>query len=85
MKLSSFSLPPPGTFITIDICLRRLEDIGTVDVPATVRRIRSQRAFSIQMPDQYVFCYLGVLEYAYRQGLLSDVDWSAFEDDSESD
>ena len=38
-----------GTFIATDISTRRLEDIGTVDVDKTVRRIRTQRAFSIQV------------------------------------
>ncbi|OWF43100.1 tyrosine-protein phosphatase non-receptor type 9-like [Mizuhopecten yessoensis] len=75
-----------GTFMTIDICLRKLEDIGRVDVQETVRRIRSQRAFSIQMPDQYVFCHLGLIEHAMRQGKLQEIDWTGFdESDSESD
>nr|KAG5705981.1 hypothetical protein BaRGS_010871 [Batillaria attramentaria] len=75
-----------GTFITIDICLRRLEDIGTVDIPNTVRRIRSQRAFSIQMPDQYVFCHLGIIEHAMRNGLVKEIELISLEDsDSESD
>ncbi|XP_041362053.1 tyrosine-protein phosphatase non-receptor type 9-like [Gigantopelta aegis] len=73
-----------GTFITIDISLRRLEDIGTVDIQETVRRIRSQRAFSIQMPDQYVFCHLAIIEHAVRQGMLKEIEW-AFLDDSDSD
>ncbi|KAL3866376.1 hypothetical protein ACJMK2_043679 [Sinanodonta woodiana] len=73
-----------GTFITIDISLHRLGDIGTVNIYETVRRIRSQRAFSIQMPDQYVFCHLGVIDYAVKNGLISDVNWASFED-SESD
>uniref|UniRef100_A0A8C9SHP7 Tyrosine-protein phosphatase non-receptor type 9 n=1 Tax=Scleropages formosus TaxID=113540 RepID=A0A8C9SHP7_SCLFO len=59
-----------GTFCTLDICLSRLDDIGTVDVRQTVRRMRSQRAFSIQTWDQYYFCYRAVLEYAQRRGLL---------------
>ncbi|CAG0884932.1 unnamed protein product [Darwinula stevensoni] len=33
--------------------------------------IRSQRAHSIQMPDQYVFCYMALLEHAITVGLLS--------------
>ncbi|XP_076465976.1 tyrosine-protein phosphatase non-receptor type 9-like [Babylonia areolata] len=75
-----------GTFITMDISLRRLEDVGTVDIPATVRRIRSQRAFSIQMPDQYVFCHLGLVEHALRCGLLPDKEPLVLEDsESESD
>ncbi|XP_076443567.1 tyrosine-protein phosphatase non-receptor type 9-like [Babylonia areolata] len=63
-----------GTFITIDICLRRLDDIGTISIPATIQGIRSQRAFSIQTPDQYVFCYLGIIEHAIRTGLVRNMD-----------
>lgn len=75
-----------GTFITLDICLRRLEATGRIDVCKTVERIRSQRAFSIQMPDQYVFCHLALLEYALSRGLLEDVDLSGFnESDTESE
>ncbi|XP_015201355.2 tyrosine-protein phosphatase non-receptor type 9 isoform X1 [Lepisosteus oculatus] len=65
-----------GTFCTLDICLSRLEDIGTVDVNQTVRRMRTQRAFSIQTWDQYYFCYMAVIEYAQRRGLLAPVEWS---------
>ncbi|XP_047434514.1 tyrosine-protein phosphatase non-receptor type 9 [Mugil cephalus] len=65
-----------GTFCTLDICLSRLEDIGTVDVCETVRRMRKQRAFSIQTWDQYYFCYTAVIEYAQRRGKLSPVQWS---------
>ncbi|XP_067106804.1 tyrosine-protein phosphatase non-receptor type 9 [Osmerus mordax] len=65
-----------GTFCTLDICLSRLEDIGTVDVRQTVRRMRGQRAFSIQTWDQYYFCYTAVIEHAQRNGKLSPVQWS---------
>ncbi|GFR91429.1 tyrosine-protein phosphatase non-receptor type [Elysia marginata] len=73
-----------GTFITVDICLRRLEDLGNVDVRETVRKIRSQRAFSIQMPDQYVFCHQAILEQAMKQGLISSMEQISLED-SDSD
>lgn len=49
-----------------------------------MRRIRSQRAFSIQMPDQYVFCHFAVIEHGMREGVVGDVDWTGF-DDSDSD
>ncbi|KAL1024006.1 hypothetical protein UPYG_G00050210 [Umbra pygmaea] len=65
-----------GTFCTLDICLSRLEDVGTVDVCETVRRMRTQRAFSIQTWDQYYFCYTAVIEYAQRHGKLAPVQWS---------
>ncbi|XP_064608455.1 tyrosine-protein phosphatase non-receptor type 9-like isoform X2 [Liolophura sinensis] len=75
-----------GTFITMDINLHRLHDEGVVDIHGTVCRIRSQRAFSIQMPDQYVFCHLAIIEYAQAEGLLlNEVDLAGFESDSDSE
>lgn len=49
-----------------------------------MRRIRSQRAFSIQMPDQYVFCHFAIIEHGMQEGVVGDVDWTGF-DDSDSD
>ena len=74
-----------GTFIATDISTRRLEDIGSVDIDKTVRRIRTQRAFSIQMPDQYVFIHQAVLEFAQREGLLSAdaIRLDGFEEESD--
>ena len=66
--------------------IRRLEETGTIEVKGTVEKIRSQRAYSIQMPDQYVFCHLALLEYALHNGKLVEVDLTGFEEDgSESD
>jgi len=73
-----------GTFINTDISLYRLEHIHTVNIQETVRKIRSQRAFSIQMPDQYVFCYLAVIDYAVKHQMLSESDRAAL-DESDSD
>ncbi|XP_030386559.1 tyrosine-protein phosphatase non-receptor type 9 isoform X2 [Scaptodrosophila lebanonensis] len=69
-----------GTFITLDICISRLEDVGTADIRGTVEKIRSQRAYSIQMPDQYVFCHLALIEYALSRGMLQSVDLAGFDD-----
>jgi tyrosine-protein phosphatase non-receptor type 9 len=76
-----------GTFCTLDICISRLEDVGTVDVRGTVERIRSQRAYSIQVPDQYVFCHLALIEYALGKQLIPHVDLTGFDnlDEDESD
>uniref|UniRef100_A0A1B0A9V6 Tyrosine-protein phosphatase non-receptor type 9 n=1 Tax=Glossina pallidipes TaxID=7398 RepID=A0A1B0A9V6_GLOPL len=75
-----------GTFITLDICISRLEDVGTADIRGTVEKIRSQRAYSIQMPDQYVFCHLALIEYAVSRGMIASVDLTGFnERDDESD
>uniref|UniRef100_A0A672L9L2 protein-tyrosine-phosphatase n=1 Tax=Sinocyclocheilus grahami TaxID=75366 RepID=A0A672L9L2_SINGR len=74
-----------GTFCTLDICLSRLEDIGTVDIKQTVRRMRTQRAFSIQTWDQYYFCYKAVIEYAQQSGLLQPVEWSDTELETDSE
>ncbi|XP_068814643.1 tyrosine-protein phosphatase non-receptor type 9 isoform X2 [Struthio camelus] len=59
-----------GTFCALDICLSQLQDVGTLDVYQTVLRMRTQRAFSIQTPEQYYFCYTAILEHAQREGLL---------------
>ena len=77
-----------GTFCTLYICISRLEDVGLINVRDTVEKIRSQRAYSIQMPDQYIFCHLALIEYAVRKGLVDPApDLSPFdlpqEDDSE--
>ncbi|XP_055634706.1 tyrosine-protein phosphatase non-receptor type 9 isoform X2 [Toxorhynchites rutilus septentrionalis] len=75
-----------GTFITLDICISRLEDVGSADIKGTVEKIRSQRAYSIQMPDQYVFCHLALIEYALSRSLLKSADLSEFEErDEDSD
>ncbi|XP_074650156.1 tyrosine-protein phosphatase non-receptor type 9-like [Tubulanus polymorphus] len=74
-----------GTFVTMDINMRRLADVGTVDVEKTVRRIRSQRAFSIQMPDQYVFCHTALIEHAQNVGLIADVNMDGFDESDQSD
>lgn len=61
--------------------------MGTVDVRGTVERIRSQRAYSIQMPEQYVFCHLALIEYALSKQLIPHVDLAGFENlaDDESE
>lgn len=61
-----------GTFCAIEISVNRLKDMRTVNILDTVNKIRAQRAQSVQMRDQYVFCYLAVIEYAQREKLLSD-------------
>ena len=61
-----------GTFCAIDISVNRLNDCKTVHVEETVKKIRLQRAQSVQMRDQYVFCYMAVLEYAQREKLLKN-------------
>lgn len=67
---NSWLFPPPGTFCALDICLSQLQDVGTLNVHQTVMRMRTQRAFSIQTPEQYYFCYTSIIEHAQREGLL---------------
>lgn len=75
-----------GTFITLDICISRLEDVGTADIRGTVEKIRAQRAYSIQMPDQYVFCHLALIEYALAHKHLSpDINLEGFDEHDNSD
>ena len=67
-KTTSFL--PSGTFCSLDICLAQLEELGTLNVFQTVSRMRTQRAFSIQTPEQYYFCYKAILEFAEREGMV---------------
>ncbi|XP_072003973.1 tyrosine-protein phosphatase non-receptor type 9 [Engystomops pustulosus] len=52
-----------GTFCTLDICLSQIEDVGALNIQQTVRRMRKQRALSIQTPEQYYFCHMAILEH----------------------
>lgn len=63
-----------GTFITVDICIQKLETTGLVDVKKVVEKLREQRYLSIQTKDQYIFCYKSVIEYAASCGLLHEED-----------
>lgn len=74
-----------GTFCALDICISRLKDTGLIDVKGTVEIIRSQRAYSIQMPDQYIFCHLALIEYALDQGYLQSADLAGFNDIKDDD
>ncbi|XP_036390945.1 tyrosine-protein phosphatase non-receptor type 9 [Megalops cyprinoides] len=60
-----------GTLCALDICLSQLQDVGTLNICQTVRRMRTQRAFSIQTPEQYYFCHTAILEHAQQQGNLT--------------
>ena len=46
-----------------------------------VESIRAQRAFSIQMPDQYVFCHLAFLEYVLNMGYVEEIDLTGFDEE----
>lgn len=63
-----------GTFLTIDICIQKLETTGLVDIKGVVEKLREQRYLSIQTKDQYVFCYKTVLEYGSVCGLIEDAN-----------
>ena len=56
-----------------------------MDIRTVVEKIRSQRAFSIQTPDQYVFCHLGFLEYALNMEHVQEIDLTGFDDDCDSE
>merc|ERR1719249_585667 len=69
-----------GTFATLDIAIRKFLDERRVDIRSTVEQIRAQRAYSIQMPDQYVFCHLAFLEYALNMEHVEEIDLTGFDD-----
>ena len=51
----------------------------------SVECIRAQRAFSIQMPDQYVFCHLAFLEYVLNMGYIEEIDLTGFDEEEPQD
>lgn len=61
-----------GSFITVDICTHSIEDTGQLDVLAVVQKLRSQRAFSIQTVDQYIFCHKALIEFCQIKGYGRD-------------
>lgn len=63
-----------GTFVTVDICIQKLETTGLVDVESVVRKLRGQRYSSIQTKEQYIFCYKAIIDYAASCGLLDGID-----------
>lgn len=63
-----------GTFITIDICIQKLETTGFVDVKSVVEKLREQRYLSIQTKDQYRFCYKSIVEYAASCGMVEGLE-----------
>jgi len=65
-----------GTFITIDICINKLNDGKKINLENTVKKIRLQRAQSVQMRDQYVFCYLAIIEYALKEKMLTNQNFN---------
>lgn len=93
-----------GTFITLDICITRLEEtgmrqesegvldikfnfLGFANIRGAVEKIRAQRAYSIQMPDQYVFCHLALIEWAIEHKHLSPdtTNMEGFDENDNSD
>ena len=51
-----------GTYLAIDICRDWLESSSEIQLRDTVGRIRTQRAFSVQTPEQYQFCLAALRE-----------------------
>lgn len=63
-----------GTFVTVDICIQKLETTGLVNVKDVVEKLREQRYLSVQNSEQYIFCYKSLFEYAVSCGLLDGSD-----------
>ena len=68
-------------------CPSTCHEYVSVNFRYTVESIRAQRAFSIQMPEQYVFCHIAFLEWALEHGNAPDAeaDLTGFESGSEFD
>ncbi|VDD75864.1 unnamed protein product [Mesocestoides corti] len=60
-----------GTFIALDVSTKQLLELGVVNVPLTVARIRSQRSGCVQVSAQYIFVYRALIDFAVARGLVS--------------
>nr|CDS27239.2 protein tyrosine phosphatase n9 [Hymenolepis microstoma] len=60
-----------GTFIALDVSTKQLLELGKVNVPLTVARIRSQRSGCVQVSAQYLFVYRALIDFALARGLIS--------------
>ncbi len=55
-----------GAYCSIDTCMHELDDQSQTNLQGNVRKMRKQRAFSVQTEEQYEFCYRTLLEYAKK-------------------
>jgi len=55
-----------GAFCTIDNTIHELDEQKKANLQAAVRKMRKQRAYSVQTEEQYEFCYRTLLEYAKK-------------------
>ncbi|XP_041370262.1 uncharacterized protein LOC121384094 [Gigantopelta aegis] len=53
-----------GTLITMDICMRQLENKRMVDIMGCVHQMRQERAGVIQTKEQYALIHMALNEYA---------------------
>ncbi|KAM7537116.1 hypothetical protein Aperf_G00000070772 [Anoplocephala perfoliata] len=60
-----------GTFIALDVSTKQLLELGKVNVPLTVSRIRSQRSGCVQVSAQYLFVYRALIDFALARGIVS--------------
>ncbi|VDO03698.1 unnamed protein product [Rodentolepis nana] len=60
-----------GTFIALDVSTKQLVELGKVNVPLTVARIRSQRSGCVQVSAQYLFVYRALIDFALAKGLIN--------------
>ena len=53
-----------GAYCSVDTCLHEIDERSKVNLQGVVRKMRKQRAYSVQTEEQYEFCYKTILEYA---------------------
>jgi len=72
----SAGLGRTGTLITIDICTKQIVGGEKINIRKIVEKLRSQRAYSIQSSDQYLFCYATVIAFIRDKELtpVSDLE-----------
>ena len=63
-----------GTIATLDYVIQKFLSDGKIDIRSTLERIRNQRMFSVQTPEQYMFIHKAFLQYVVKEGHVKKKD-----------
>ena len=60
-----------GLYCALDICIKYLQNTGTINVKDIVRLVRLQRSGCLNRIEEYLIINKGILRYAKKENLLN--------------
>jgi protein tyrosine phosphatase len=66
-----------GTFILLDMNIRRINQQEQIDIQESLLRLRRQRAWSMRRCTQCVFLHKALIQYSIDNGVIENVDHSS--------